>query len=240
MPSKPPTLLYTDTERSADMLYFGQVDVGDPFLAFEAKGRKVGVVSALEFGRVRRTSGFDLVLPLERFVAQARKAWPRRKPGPAEVIAMAARRFGLKRFTVPEDFPAGLYQSLRKLGLDLEIASGPLFPEREIKTRAEAAAVREGNRCSAVGIAAARRMLRASRIRGGRLYYRGEVLTSERLRGAIEIACLEAGSLAAHTIAAGGNQACDPHERGSGPLRSNDLIIVDVFPGIMRRSTSAT
>lgn len=232
MPSKPPPLLYTDTERSADMLYFGQVDVGDPFLAFEAMGRKVGVVSALEFGRVRRTSGFDLVLPLERFVAQARKAWPRRKPGPAEVIALAARRFGLKRFTVPEDFPAGLYQSLRKLGLGLDIASGPLFPEREIKTRAEAAAVREGNRCSAVGIAAARRMLRASRIRGGRLYYRGEVLTSERLRGAIEVACLEAGSLAAHTIAAGGNQACDPHERGSGPLRANDLIIVDVFPRV--------
>ena len=29
---------------------------------------------------------------------------------------------------------------------------------------------------------------------------------------------------------AGGDQACDPHERGSGPLFANSLIILDVFP----------
>ena len=32
------------------------------------------------------------------------------------------------------------------------------------------------------------------------------------------------------TIVAGGDQACDPHERGSGPLYANSLIILDVFP----------
>ena len=29
---------------------------------------------------------------------------------------------------------------------------------------------------------------------------------------------------------AGGDQACDPHHRGSGPLAANSLIILDVFP----------
>jgi Xaa-Pro aminopeptidase len=29
---------------------------------------------------------------------------------------------------------------------------------------------------------------------------------------------------------AGGRQACDPHERGHGPLRARELIILDVFP----------
>ena len=215
------------------MLYFGQVNVGDPFLAFAAGGRKITAVSALEFGRVKRTSGFDVILPLERLMKQARQTWPRTKPGPAEVIFLAARKYGQRRFTVPADFPAALYRRLRQLGLALEIAKGPLFPERELKSRAEAEAIREGNRCSAIGIAAAKRVLRASRIRGGRLHYRGEVLTSERLRLEIEIACLRAGALAAHTIAAGGDQACDPHARGSGPLRANDLIIADVFPRVM-------
>ena len=31
---RPPPLLYTDTLVSADMLYFGRVEVHDPFIAF--------------------------------------------------------------------------------------------------------------------------------------------------------------------------------------------------------------
>ncbi len=112
------------------------------------------------------------------------------------------------------------------------MAEGPLFPQRTIKTPAEAAAIREGNRCSACGIAAAERVLRASRIQGRRLIYRGAALTSERLKFAIEVACLEAGATSVNTIAAGGDQACDPHDRGSGPLRAHELIVVDVFPRV--------
>lgn len=38
------------------------------------------------------------------------------------------------------------------------------------------------------------------------------------------------GGQPAHTIVAGGEQACDPHERGHGPLKADSLIILDVFP----------
>ncbi|MFM8338069.1 MAG: aminopeptidase P family protein, partial [Opitutaceae bacterium] len=90
MPALPPPLLYADTERSADALYFGKVDVPDPFVAFGHGGKKYAIVSALEFGRVRRTSDFDVVLPLEGFHRRARERWPDRRPGPAEVIFLAA------------------------------------------------------------------------------------------------------------------------------------------------------
>jgi Xaa-Pro aminopeptidase len=225
-------LLYSDTPRSADTLYFGGVEMTDPFLAFSVRGRRFAVVSALEFGRVKRTSDFDIVLTLEAGMAKARSLWPRRQPGAARVMAAIARELKARRFTVPNDFPAGLCQELRDLGIRIEISAGPLFPEREIKSASEAAAIAEGNRCSAAGIGAAERVLRASRIRSGRLLYKGHVLTSERLKVAIEIACIEAGSVSLSTIAAGGDQACDPHDRGSGPLRPNELIIVDVFPRV--------
>ena len=228
----PPFLLYADTERSADALYFGRVAMHDPFLAFGLKGKKYAVVSALEFGRVRRTSDFDVVLRLEPFLDRARQLWPQRKPGPAELIFLVAQDHGQRRFVVPEDFPAGIYEKLFELGLDLTVADGALFPEREIKTPAEIAAIREGNRCSALGFAAAEKILRASKVVGRRLVHRGETLTSEKIKFAIESACLEAGALSAHTIVAGGDQACDPHERGSGPLRPNELIIVDIFPRV--------
>lgn len=228
----PPPLLYADTEQSADALYFGRVSVPDPFVAFGRNGRKYAVVSALEFGRVRKTSAFDVVLPLEPYLEKARAAAPRRVPGGAEVIALVAKEFKQTRFTVPSDFPAGIYAKLTAAGLKLQIADGPLFPQRELKTRQEAAAIREGNRCSALGFAAAERILRASRPRGRTLVHRGEVVTSEKLKFAIETACLEAGAVSRNTIVAGGDQACDPHERGAGPLRPNELVIIDIFPRV--------
>ncbi|MFT3870899.1 MAG: Xaa-Pro peptidase family protein [Nibricoccus sp.] len=228
----PPTLLYADSAHNADQLYFGQVNVPDPFISFALRRKKFAVVSALEFGRVKRDSAFDVVLPLESWAAEAKKRFPKARTTAAEVIAVLAKHYRQKSFLVAEDFPVGLAQRLTKYGMKLQIADGPLFPQREIKTPAEAAAIREGNRCSALGILAAEAVLRASKIKNGRLSYRGETLTSERLKIAIEIACLEAGAISLDTIAAGGDQACDPHERGHGPLRANELIIVDVFPRV--------
>jgi Xaa-Pro aminopeptidase len=155
-------LLYSDTAKSADVLYFGRVEMHDPFVALGVRGRKVAVVSALEFGRVRRTSDFDVILRLEACAERAGRAWPRRRPGAATVIAVVARELRARILTVPADFPASLYLELRGLGVRLEIADGMLFPERETKTEDEARAIREGNRCSAAGIAAAERVLRAA------------------------------------------------------------------------------
>jgi Xaa-Pro aminopeptidase len=232
--NSPPPLLYADTERSPDMLYFGRVSVPDAFIAFGLRGKKYAVVSALEFGRVKKVSDFDVVLPLERFLQRARELWPQRKVGAAEVIYLLAKDHRQSRFTVPDDFPAAIYEKLYELGLDVTVADQPLFPARELKTPAEAAAIREGNRCSALGFAAAEKLLRASKPRGRTLVHRGEVLTSEKLKFAIEVACLEAGAVSANTIVAGGDQACDPHERGSGPLRPGELIIIDIFPRVTR------
>jgi Xaa-Pro aminopeptidase len=225
-----PPLLYADTRTSAEALYFGGVAVPDPFIAFGVGKKRYGVVGALEFGRVQKNSNFDAVLPLEAYLQRARQLWPNRRIGPADVIFLLAKEFNQRRFTVGDNFPAGLFKKLLDLGLQLEIASAALFPAREIKTAAEAEQIRLGNRASAAGIAAAERMLRTSTIKQGRLIHSGRPLTSERLKFAIEVACLEAGAMSLDTIAAGGDQACDPHERGSGLLRPNELIIIDVFP----------
>jgi Xaa-Pro aminopeptidase len=227
----PAKLLYADTSRSADMLYFGRFSVPDPFIAIELRGKKIAVLNALEFGRAKKTSGFDTVLALEPWLEKARARHPNAKIGVAEVIGLLARNYKTRAFEVANDFPLGLADRLRELGLKLT-AVPALFPEREIKTTTEIAALREGNRCSALGIGAAERLLRKSKIKAGLLMLDGRPLTSERLKTAIEIACLEAGALSVDTIAAGGDQACDPHERGFGPLRANELIIVDVFPRV--------
>ncbi len=229
----PPPLLYADTHSSADMLYFGRVEVHDPFIAFGSGRKKITIQSSLEFGRVKRTSDFDAVLPLEEWLARAKLRYGA-KAGIPEVIATAARAHGLRSFRVPANFPAALFQRLTKLGLKLVFPPGLLFPEREIKTPWEAACIREGNRLCSVGFTVAEEILRTAKIKGRTLVHRGKVLTSESLRFALETAIREQGGDPRDTIVAGGDQACDPHERGSGPLRPHELIIIDVFPRVLK------
>ncbi|MFI5337074.1 MAG: hypothetical protein ACHQ5A_09845 [Opitutales bacterium] len=235
----PPPLLYADTHSSADMLYFGRVEVHDPFVAFGWRGRKISVQSALEFGRVKRTGGFDTLLSREVWLEKA-KARYGAKAGIGELIACLARHHGIRRFRVPDDFPAWLWVKLLKLGVRLELAGGLLFPGREIKSPREAAAIREGNRLCSVGYTVAEGILRSARIRGRNLIWQGRPLTSELLRFHIETAIKEQGGESRDTIVAGGNQACDPHEQGHGPLHPHELIIIDIFPRVLKTATMAT
>ena len=229
----PAPLLYADTHASADMLYFGRVEVHDPFIAFGVRGKKITAQRMLEFGRVKRTGDFDVVLPQEAWLERAQELYGA-KAGVAEVIATLAGKYRLRHFRVPDDFPAALYVRLTKLGLKLTFADGLLFPEREIKSDREAACIREGNRLCTVGFLAAEKVLRAAKIKGRTLLHQGKPLTSERLRFAIDTAINEQGGNAQDTIVAGGNQACDPHERGCGPLRPHELIIIDIFPRVVQ------
>lgn len=234
VPKSPSLLFYANPEINADILYFGGFAAPNPFIAAFVRGKKYGVLNALEFGRAVKKSGFDRVLPLEPYARKAAAKFPAVTRTAAEVIAILAAELRVNAFTVAADFPALIADRLRSHGLTITVAEGPLLPDRELKSRAEAAALRQGNACSAAGLATAEKILRASKISGRELLYRGSPLTSERLKTAIEIACLTAGGISANTIAAGGDQACDPHERGSGPLRPHELIIIDIFPRITK------
>lgn len=233
-PSPAVPLLFADTEKSADQLYVGGFSVPDAFISFKHGGKWHAVLGQLEFARALKESRFDRVLPLEDYIALARQKGVKGKFGYTDVILAIASEFGISSFKVASDFPSGIAFKLVASGLQVDVLEGSLFPERERKTEAEIAHIREGNRCSAIGIRAAERALKKSEIKRGKLYLDGKILSSERLQRIIEVACLEAGAVSSHTIAAGGDQACDPHCVGEGPLRANELIIVDVFPRVTK------
>ncbi len=232
-PNSPELLLFAASETDADAYYFGQVFVPDPFIAFSQEGKRIAVVNQLEYSRVRKDSAYDEVLALEDWLPVARsKGAKGANVFPAGVIAAVASARGIDRFCIPENFPAGVAFQLLELGLDLESVSGTLFPGRERKDDDEAKAIRQGNAASAAGFRVVEKMLRAAKIEGNRLVFEGRSLTSERVRQQIEIACVERGAQALNPIVAGGDQACDPHCRGSGLLRPHELIIVDIFPRV--------
>ncbi|MEE3259349.1 MAG: M24 family metallopeptidase, partial [Candidatus Latescibacterota bacterium] len=64
----------------------------------------------------------------------------------------------------------------------------------------------------------------------GALLLDGAILTSERLRRRVHRTLMDCDSLGEHTIIAGGDQGCDPHQVGFGPLRACETIVIDIFP----------
>jgi Xaa-Pro aminopeptidase len=238
MKSKSSTIrfLYASSDSCADVFYLGGVFVPDPFLSIVTDKKSYAVVSRLEYTRVRAKSNYDEVMLLEAIKPKAAQILGLGEDaiGPGELMCYFAQRFAVKKIELPENFPAAYYAILHEAGYNLKVKSGLFFPKRLKKTDAEARAIRQGNAASAAGIRAAEKVLRDSTIDGNRLLYQGRVLTSERLRTIIDQTCLEKGAMARNTIVAGGRQACDPHEVGYGPLRPNELIIIDVFPRMQK------
>lgn len=233
-PHKDPIpLLYADTQKSADMLYFGHVQVPDPFIALELKKKRVAVVSALEFNRVRNTSVFDTVWPLEELAEKAKKQYQIERALPSHIIRYLAQKHKLSAFRVPQDFPVKLAFELIEAGLQVEAANGLFFPKRAVKSDEEAAQIRKANGVASAAFKQVESILAEAEIRKGKLYFQDRPLTSERLHTAIGIVCLEHQATPNDPIVAGGDQACDPHHRGAGPLRANQLIIVDIFPRML-------
>lgn len=229
-------VLYSASEASADLFYLTKVFVPDPFLCVVVDNRAIAVVNRLEYGRMRSQSNCDEVLLLETVKALAAEALELELSavGPAELIRYFAKLYQVDTLEVPESFPSVHYARLLDVGLKLSICQEPFSPERELKTDDEALAIRRANAASAAGIREAERVLRAATIVGGRLKYEGRTLTAEYLRTRIDQACLAKGAVARNTIVACGRQACDPHEVGHGPLKPNELIIIDVFPRMQK------
>lgn len=219
-------LIYAASPESADMLYATGFHAPDAFFFLEQDGKKTILLSDLEIDRGRREAQVDEVLPLRELTQEAEK---KKIPGGAIVCFLRKRK--IRRVEVPGNFPLAVAQTMEAGGIKVVAAKGHFWPERVIKTRREIAQVQQAGRLAKLGILRAVEVLRAAKVGvKQRLIWGGQTLTSERLRAEIEIAILREGGIADGTIVAGGRQACDPHERGSGPLRAGELIILDVFP----------
>ena len=185
------------------------------------------------FRSAQEESAFDEVLNLTAIIADLRKTNP--QAGVADAIVFAAVQRGVHRFRVPADFPVGLFQRLRELGLELhpvgaqhnERGSPELFPGRQVKSKAELAGIRAGNAAAAAGFKAVERILAEAVIGPGRvLRWQGRILTAETLKEEAQVAILRKGGLCdIGLIIAPGDQAVDCHCSGSGPVRAGELIV---------------
>ncbi len=223
-------LIVAPSDTDADMLYATRIFIGDPFIFLQQNGKRTLVLSDLEIDRAKKNAKADdfvMFSQLEREVqGKAKKAPPYEK-----VVAHFLTKRGVKRAKVPANFPLGFANEIRRRGIALKTSNGLFWPAREKKTAEEIRLLERALRITETGMKRGMEILKASTVGAGKkLKWSGKTLTSEILRAEIDSAILRAGGVPTNTIVAGGDQACDPHERGFGPLRANSLIIFDIFP----------
>ena len=222
-------LIISASERDANLYYATRFIAPDPFVFIQIDGRKILLMSDLEVDRARSQARVDRVESLSKLSADYRKRKGERATF-IELVGDYLRRKGVKDLLVPGDFPTMYADAFRKNRFQLHIKPDPFFENRTLKTREEIRAIETTQRHTEAACRAACETIARSRIQRGRLYYRGKLLTSEDIKKIINVTLMERGCVAQHTIIACGADAVDPHCEGSGPLRANESIVMDIFP----------
>ena len=223
-------LMYACSETDANILYSTSFSCPDPFIFVRtAEGKRHLVMSDLEIDRAKRQSNAHKVHSLSAYTALAEKKF-KKTPGPVEILTTILRDFGMRSVAVPSSFPLGIAEGLRDNRITVKALPDPFYPERIYKKPAEIEAIRKAMQVTEKGMKAAVDILSASKIKNSYLYHKGSRVTVELLRNAINTTILSLGCIPMGTIVAPGRQGCDPHERGSGVVRANETIIIDIFP----------
>jgi Xaa-Pro aminopeptidase len=223
-------LIVAASDNDADMLYATRFWAPDPFIFLQRKGKRTLVLSDLEIGRGRRTAKADEFVSFNQLEREV-QGKSKKAPAYEKVLAHFLRKRGVRSTIVPANFPLGYARELDRHKIRLETTNGLFWPQREAKTNDEIKMMGRALRITEAGLARAMEVLKASKPGAARkLSWNRQTLTSEILRAEIDSAILRAGGNPNGTIVAGGDQACDPHERGFGPLYAHSLIILDVFP----------
>ena len=223
-------LIVAASEHDPDMLYATKFFVPDPFIFLEQGGKRTIVLSDLEIDRGRKQAKADEIVSYSEFEREV-QGKQKKAPPFEKVMSHFLRKRTVRSAVVPANFPLSYAEELAIHKIRVRAANGLFWPEREAKSEGELQLMRRALAITEKGLARAVEVLAASTPgRGKKLSCSGRTLTSEMLRAEIDSAILRAGGLPANTIVAGGDQACDPHERGFGPLKADSLIILDIFP----------
>ncbi|MFB3766240.1 MAG: M24 family metallopeptidase [Methanotrichaceae archaeon] len=222
-------LFVGDSLCSTDMYYLSHFFATDRFTLLAA-GKTSLLVSGMELGRAWKESCVDEVVSTSDYNIMDRlKSLGKPDEAYLGVLRDFLRDRGIKRLGIPFRFPCQLYRRLSEI-FEVSILESPVLQWRAVKSEWEIEAIKSVQSSCEAAMRLAVDLISRSEPSGEKLILNGETLTSERVRGAIEVLLLERGCDAVDTIVAGGLMAADPHARGVGPLPANAPIVIDIFP----------
>jgi Xaa-Pro aminopeptidase len=223
-------LICADPLRSPEMRHEVPVVAPDRFLYLERDDERHVVITPYEIERVEGHDGL-LPHPFEEF------GWDEFvKQGIAmeevelATYVRAVRELGVRKAVVPASFPLELADRLRAEGVEITPDRETFVRRRRVKTEIELAGIRRAQRGAEAGMDAARELFRRAEEKDGSLVFEGAPLTSERIKIAIQQAFTDLNLLSDEFIVSHGAQTAIGHEMGSGEIRPNEPIVLDLWP----------
>lgn len=241
-PQNPPTGRHTDRPTmiagvpAISMAVYHRIrfKAGDPAAVITIPGRgSTLIIRDIEMERARKTVKVDHVT-CPRDWTPAGEFGPLsgdRPTATAQAAAECLARAGVQEIWTDRTLPMIFAWHVQQRGIKLHYDPQMGVRERRSKDHQEVEWLRDAQRVTEGAIEAACRMIAGAHPGAdGELSLDGAPLTSERVQRFIDQWLLERGYVDSDSIVAGGPQGGDCHERGRGKLRTEEPIIVDVFP----------
>ncbi|HZW10991.1 MAG TPA: M24 family metallopeptidase [Phycisphaerales bacterium] len=207
--------------------------VGDPAALIEvesASPARTLILREIEADRARRHARADAVFGYSDFAPPGGLSGDR-ETASAQGVVECLRRGDVTRVVADRSLPFIYAHHIQQAGIALEYDPDKGVLSRRAKDDQEIAHLAEAQRATEeVMERACRVVARAPAGRDGVLQFDSEPLTAERLRAMIDIWLLQLGYASPGSIVAGGREGGDCHNFGTGPLRSGEPVIIDIFP----------
>jgi Xaa-Pro aminopeptidase len=212
---------------NSDLLYRVGVVIPDPFIYFQIDDTEAVIVRSLEYSRVKKFSKKNIQVFLPEEIVDS----PDLALNNKNILKGLLKKYNVSCMKVPELFPVVYADSIRDVGVNVEIVEGSFFPEREVKNELELASIREAVKVVELCMLHAENIIKESSVDDDNiLKWNGNILTSEILHKEINLQAVKYDAVALDTIVASGVDSSQPHNVGAGPIKSGTPIVVDIFP----------
>jgi Xaa-Pro aminopeptidase len=208
--------------------------VGDPVAIIEVtesgKTESTLILRDIEMDRAKASAKADRVAcPAEYTPSEGLSG--DRETATAQSVAEFLRRSGLQEVTADRSLPMIYAEMIQRAGIRVLCDTEWGLIERRQKDASEIESIRFAqSQTEVVMKRALQTIARAACGPDGILLHEGKALTSERMQSMIDVWFLELGFSNPCSIVACGPIGADCHDHGHGPLRTNEPIIVDIFP----------
>jgi Xaa-Pro aminopeptidase len=214
------------SSRDTDMKYLTHFTTSDPFVFFKKPGEPgVIIISQMETGRASREATATVMTRTQAGLPEIMKT----ETDPYRATAkMIAGQIG-KKILVPPNFPIALANAMSEY-CAVVVDGGTIQSMRAKKSKIELILMNNVQKVTEKAMDRAISLIRSSSVKKGILYIDQKPLTSEHLKFSMHSILLEHGCSAVDTIVSCGEDTAIPHMSGSGPLKSDEPIVIDLFP----------
>ncbi len=225
-------LIIASSETDSNLYYATRFLAPDPFILLQIGDETIMIISDLEIDRAKEQAKVNTVLSHTFYESEAKKQGIA-DPKTIDVLNEVLRERGIKDIIVPADFGIRYALLLQDKGYMIKVKSEPFFEERLKKNEREIGYMGDALHHAESAIDKAIGLIRNTVIKDGHLYSEDRPVTSEAIKRLIAIYLLENGFIAQHTIVSCGEDTVSPHTEGTGPLKADTSIIIDLFPRSM-------